>query len=149
MPAWTGLGVKSRTRVAPGRLGGAEVELPHPARQTARHKPARWKRRIRRASIGVEPARARLVGPGPEAAGGPLVDLPGMVRRVTFSRNYALSLSRTCRCYCKYCAFATHQPHLHAPGAVQEMLDRAAGRPRAKELLVLTGEAPDHNPQVA
>ena len=21
----------------------------------------------------------------------------------------------TCRCYCKYCAFATHQPHLHAP----------------------------------
>jgi FO synthase len=72
-----------------------------------------------------------------------------MRRRVTFSRNYALSLSRTCRCYCKYCAFATHQPHLHAPDAVQEMLDRAAGRHRAKELLVLTGEAPDHNPQVA
>jgi FO synthase len=72
-----------------------------------------------------------------------------MRRRVTFSRNYALSLSRTCRCYCKYCAFATHQPHLHAPDAVQEMLDRAAGRHRAKELLILTGEAPDHNPQVA
>ncbi|MGI9185661.1 MAG: 5-amino-6-(D-ribitylamino)uracil--L-tyrosine 4-hydroxyphenyl transferase CofH [Solirubrobacteraceae bacterium] len=72
-----------------------------------------------------------------------------MRRRVTFSRNYALSLSRTCRCYCKYCAFATHQPHLHAPDAVREMLDRAAGRHRAKELLVLTGEAPDDNSQVA
>ncbi len=72
-----------------------------------------------------------------------------MRRRVTFSRNYALSLSRTCRCYCKYCAFATHQAHLHAPDAVLGMLDRAAGRHRAKELLVLTGEAPDHNAGVA
>ena len=72
-----------------------------------------------------------------------------MRRRVTFSRNYTLSLSRTCRCYCKYCAFATHQPHLHAPDAVREMLDRAAGRHRVKELLVLTGEAPDHNAGVA
>jgi len=72
-----------------------------------------------------------------------------MRRRVTFSRNYALSLSRTCRCYCKYCAFATHQPHLHAPDAVLGMLDRAAGRHRAKELLVLTGEAPDHHAGVA
>ena len=32
-----------------------------------------------------------------------------MRRRVTFSRNLTLSLSRTCQCYCKYCAFATHQ----------------------------------------
>ncbi|MEA2212788.1 MAG: synthase [Solirubrobacteraceae bacterium] len=72
-----------------------------------------------------------------------------MRRRVTFSRNFALSLSRTCRCYCKYCAFATHQPHLYAPDEVHEMLDRAAKRHRAKELLVLTGEAPDHNPTVA
>jgi FO synthase len=72
-----------------------------------------------------------------------------MRRRVTFSRNYALSLSRTCRCYCKYCAFATHLPHLHAPDAVEQMLDRAARRHRAKELLVLTGEAPDHNTEVA
>jgi FO synthase len=72
-----------------------------------------------------------------------------MRRRVTFSRNFALSLSRTCRCYCKYCAFATHQPHLYAPDEVHEILDRAAKRHRAKELLVLTGEAPDHNPTVA
>src|SRR6266540_33560 len=37
------------------------------------------------------------------------------MRRVTFSRNFTLSLSRTCQCYCKYCAFATHQAHLYAP----------------------------------
>ena len=41
-----------------------------------------------------------------------------MRRRVTFSRNLTLSLSRTCRCYCKYCAFATHQAHLYAPEEV-------------------------------
>jgi FO synthase len=68
-------------------------------------------------------------------------------RRVTFSRNLTLSLSRTCRCYCKYCAFATHQPHLHEPEEVERILDRAARR-NVKELLVLTGEAPDHHPGV-
>ena len=98
------------------------------------------------------PSRATLAR---DSAGSPRVGVHrrlqswGMRRRVTFSRNYALSLSRTCRCYCKYCAFATHQPHLHAPDAVEEMLDRAASRHRAKELLILTGEAPDHNAQVA
>src|SRR6201990_1169987 len=68
-----------------------------------------------------------------------------MRRRVTFSRNYALSLSRTCRCYCKYCAFATHQAHLHEPEEVLELLDRAVKRHRAKELLGLTGELPEVN----
>jgi FO synthase len=72
-----------------------------------------------------------------------------MRRRVTFSRNYALSLSRTCRCYCKYCAFATHKPHLYAPDEVERMLDQAARRHRVKELLVLTGERPEHNHEVA
>jgi FO synthase len=72
-----------------------------------------------------------------------------MRRRVTFSRNLTLSLSRTCRCYCKYCAFATHKPHLHSPDEVLEILDRAAGRHRVKELLVLTGEKPEVNPGVA
>src|ERR1700689_2214465 len=71
-----------------------------------------------------------------------------MRRRVTFSRNITLSLSRTCRCYCKYCAFATHRPHLHAPDEVEAMLARAAKR-NVKELLVLTGEKPEHNPDVA
>src|SRR5436853_1752075 len=69
-------------------------------------------------------------------------------RRVTFSRNYTLSLSRTCRCYCKYCAFATHKPHLHEPEEVERLLDDAARR-GVKELLVLTGEMPDSNPEVA
>jgi len=67
-----------------------------------------------------------------------------MRRRVTFSRNLTLSLSRTCRCHCKYCAFATHQTHLHEPDEVEQLLDRAVRR-RVKELLVLTGEAPDHH----
>ncbi len=72
-----------------------------------------------------------------------------MARRVTFSRNFTLSLSRTCRCYCKYCAFATHGPHLYEPAEVERILDRAASRHRAKELLVLTGERPEHHPEVA
>jgi len=72
-----------------------------------------------------------------------------MRRRVTFSRNITLSLSRTCRCYCKYCSFATHQPHLHDPDEVVEILDRAASRHRAKELLVLTGERPEYHAGVA
>jgi FO synthase len=71
-----------------------------------------------------------------------------MTRRVTFSRNVTLSLSRTCRCYCKYCAFATHQAHLHEPEEVVEILDRAVSRHRAKELLVLTGERPEVHPGV-
>jgi FO synthase len=69
-------------------------------------------------------------------------------RRVTFSRNFTLSLSRTCRCYCKYCAFATHQAHLYAPEDVEKLLDDAARR-GAKELLVLTGEKPEVNAEVA
>jgi FO synthase len=68
-----------------------------------------------------------------------------MRRRVTFSRNLTLSLSRTCRCYCKYCAFATHRPHLHSPDEVERILDEAVSKRRVKELLVLTGERPDVN----
>ncbi len=71
-----------------------------------------------------------------------------MRRRVTFSRNLTLSLSRTCRCYCKYCSFATHQAHLYVPEQVIEILDGAARR-NVKELLVLTGERPEVNPVVA
>ena len=70
------------------------------------------------------------------------------MRRVTFSRNFTLSLSRTCQCYCKYCAFATHQAHLHAPDEVERKLDDAARR-GVKELLVLTGERPEVNAEVA
>ena len=71
-----------------------------------------------------------------------------MRRRVTYSRNLTLSLSRTCRCYCKYCAFATHKPHLYTPDEVLEILD-GAGKRNVKELLVLTGEHPEINGQVS
>src|SRR3954466_12385714 len=70
------------------------------------------------------------------------------MRRVTFSRNFTLSLSRTCRCYCKYCAFATHTAHLYSPEEVERLLDDAERR-GAKELLVLTGERPEVNAEVA
>src|SRR6476469_8149770 len=70
------------------------------------------------------------------------------MRRVTFSRNYTLSLSRTCQCYCKYCAFATRRAHIHDPDEVERRLDEAVRR-HAKELLVLTGERPEVNPEVA
>src|SRR5919107_4003111 len=69
------------------------------------------------------------------------------MRRVTFSRNLTLSLSRTCQCYCRYCAFATHKAHLHAPDEVEQKLDDAARR-GVKELLVLTGEKPEVNAEV-
>ncbi len=51
---------------------------------------------------------------------------PLMARRVTFSRNLTLSLSRSCQCYCKYCAFSTHQAHLHTP----EEVERSSTAPR-------------------
>src|SRR3712207_5013117 len=69
------------------------------------------------------------------------------MRRVPFPRNFTLSLSRPCRCYCKYCAFATHRAHLYAPDEVERMLDEAARR-GVKELLVLTGEKPEVNAEV-
>jgi FO synthase len=69
------------------------------------------------------------------------------MRRVTFSRNFTISLSRTCRCYCKYCAFATHRAHLYSPDEVEGLIGEAVKR-RAKELLVLTGERPEVNAEV-
>jgi FO synthase len=70
------------------------------------------------------------------------------MRRVTFSRNYTLSLSRTCQCHCKYCSFATQRAHLYSPEEVEAQLDQAERR-NAKELLVLTGERPEVNAEVA
>jgi len=67
-----------------------------------------------------------------------------MRRRVTFSRNVTLSLSRTCVSHCKYCAFQTHRPHLHTPDEVEALIDGAARR-GVKELLVLTGDEPGHH----
>ena len=70
--------------------------------------------------------------------------VPTTRRRVTFSRNVTLSLSRTCVSHCKYCAFQTHQPHLHEPDEVRRLLDHSARR-NVKELLVLTGDDPGHH----
>ena len=78
----------------------------------------------------------------------PFYTASGMARRVTFSRNLTLSLSRSCQCYCKYCAFSTHQAHLHDPDEVERIIDGAVRR-NVKELLVLTGEKPEVNPLVA
>ncbi|HYI99248.1 MAG TPA: 5-amino-6-(D-ribitylamino)uracil--L-tyrosine 4-hydroxyphenyl transferase CofH [Thermoleophilaceae bacterium] len=69
------------------------------------------------------------------------------MRRVTFSRNFTISLSRTCRCFCKYCAFATHRAHLYSPDEVDGLIEEAVRR-KAKELLVLTGERPEVNAEV-
>lgn len=70
------------------------------------------------------------------------------MKRVTFSRNYTISLSRTCQCYCKYCSFATHLAHLYLPDEVTAQLDDATRR-GSKELLILTGERPEVNAEVA
>ncbi len=70
------------------------------------------------------------------------------MKRVTFSRNYTISLSRTCQCYCKYCSFATHQAHLYSPDEVSTQLDDAVRR-GSKELLILTGERPEVSEEVA
>src|ERR671924_809488 len=70
-----------------------------------------------------------------------------MRRRVTFSRNVTLSLSRTCVSHCKYCAFATPRAHLHEPEEVERLLDSAVRR-NVKELLVLTGDDPEYHPGV-
>jgi FO synthase len=70
-----------------------------------------------------------------------------MRRRVTYSRNVTLSLSRTCVSHCKYCAFATHKPHLHEPAEVEKLIDNAARR-QVKELLILTGDNPEYHPGV-
>ena len=147
-----------RRRAQPGalvrpRAGGRRVER----LLGLHHRPDRRRRCWRRSATGTcssssgpgwtrSPGRAQ--GPAPDVdpptvggqdtlgaysrAGrddrtGPL-DIVRTVRRVTFSRNYTLSLSRTCRCYCKYCAFATHQPHLHEPDEVERRLDDAARR---------------------
>src|SRR4051794_31132574 len=89
-------------------------------------------------------------GRAPAAAAGARTGvhrLPWMRRRVTSSRNVTLSLSRSCVSHCKYCAFATHRPHLHEPGEVERLIDGAARR-GVKELLVLTGDVPESVPGV-
>ena len=137
--------------------GPAPTEPPEPVKATAEEAGAAEEARAAEAakqsrlpdlSLSIEPPGAQ----GPAAfvvpGGIDLCSSVRSVRRVTFSRNYTLSLSRTCQCYCKYCAFATHRAHIHAPEAVAAKLDEAERR-NAKELLVLTGERPEVNAEVA
>src|SRR5579875_224691 len=132
-------GVKSSTSEAdctPCRAWPRGEEEPHApsasVAATAAMTAARWRR------IGAQYRRTTT-----------RLEWPAVRRRVTFSRNLTLSLSRTCRCYCNYCAFATHRAHLHSPEEVIAILDGPARRHRVKELLVLTGELPEHNRSVA
>src|SRR5918911_5680247 len=130
MPACTALGVKSRTSETLRSRRGEPLAPQAASRTTA--------------------SRANRLNAGRPGMRGATVQWRGrMRRRVTFSRNLTLSLSRTCRCYCKYCAFATHRAHLYSPAEVEALLDQAAARHRVKELLVLTGERPEVNRDVA
>src|SRR5919109_452579 len=142
MPAWAGFGWKSSASVR----DSPESSPPQPASVATA---ASTRRILRTASNprGVARAHPPAASTVDRTCGDRHLDCAGM-RRVTFSRNFTLSLSRTCRCYCKYCAFATHRAHLYAPEEVEAILDRAARR-RIKELLVLTGERPEVNPEVA
>jgi len=65
-------------------------------------------------------------------------------KRVTFLPQPHLSLSRSCVSHCKYCAFATHRPHLQEPAEVERLIESAARR-GVKEMLVLTGDEPAHH----
>ena len=50
--------------------------------------------------------------------------------------------------HCKYCAFATHQAHLHAPDEVEALLDGAARR-RSRSCWCSPASEPEVNPGVA
>src|SRR5687768_2187912 len=122
MPAWTAFGWKSSSSVASAFGRSAPIWPPQPANASTSRTSATA---ARRGGTSEKASRARSVH-----------RLREMRRRVTFSRNVTVSLSRTCVSHCKYCAFATHRPHLHEPAEVERVLDHAARR-GVKELLVL------------
>src|ERR1700709_501215 len=132
MPAWTALGAKSSSSLA---SFSERVSLPVDA---VAQPAASMGRRANRRAVR---ARGDIGARGYGRAGRRISDVR---RRVTFSRNLTLSLSRTCVSHCKYCAFQTHQTHLHTPDEVEALLDGAAKR-NVKELLVLTGDDPAHH----
>src|SRR5215218_1995947 len=157
MPACTALGWKSRTSLAVWS-GRSSDPREHPAAVAAAARASASSRRER--AIGgaalqpppglAQPPSPRL-GPAPAAAAGRRTGVCRVCRvrrRVTFSRNVTLSLSRTCQCFCKYCAFATHKAHLHEPDEVSALIEGASKR-RIKELLVLTGENPEVDAEVS
>ena len=132
------------------RLRPLRVEAPvaaPPAPIGARATRARSTRRATSSRRSAATRATPTTSPSPSRAEPPCSLSGWCTRRVTFSRNVTLSLSRTCVSHCKYCAFATHRPHLHEPAEVERLLDGAARR-RVKELLVLTGDQPAHHPGV-
>src|SRR5918994_1206952 len=142
-PATTTPARSTTTSFATSRTASARPPAPTGDRATTRpsRAPATSSRRsvATRVTPTTSPSRSRAEPCGSVAF------LPR--RRVTFSRNLTLSLSRTCVSHCKYCAFATHRLHLHEPDQVERLLDGAARR-RVKELLILTGDDPAHHPGV-
>ena len=103
-----------------GRAVAAGPEPPTSARDAGRE-------RRRRAETELRQTQAR---PRPKQSA-PSVRVAWVaMRRVTFSRNYTLSLSRTCQCYCKYCAFATHRAHIYAPEEVERAPRRGGAAQR-------------------
>ena len=133
MAPLTGAGFNPARSFGPAVIG-VRRRRPLPAGLRARPGPRRAGRRVR-----VLRDRARPAGAHGGAARRHVRLSLAQTRHL--SRNVTLSLSRTCRCYCKYCAFATHQPHLHEPDEVLRLIEGARA---ARWLLVLTGEAPDH-----
>src|SRR3954449_10147616 len=141
MPAWTPAGAGAGSRGAPpsgrARAGGA----PPPAggrrgaSSSGRSRPVVPPQPASASRTARVRGRARRTAP---------LSCRAMRRRVTFSRNVTLSLSRTCVSHCKYCAFATHRAHLHEPEEVERLLAHAARR-GVKELLVLTGDDPAYH----
>src|SRR5919202_1040907 len=143
MPASTAAGRASSTSVA-STFGRSVPAPPQPAAARAT---ATASATSRGRPIGA-PAWQCAAGAAPPASrAGAVNRLPAMRRRITFSRNVTLSLSRSCVSHCKYCAFATHRAHLHEPDEVERLIDRAARR-GIKELLVLTGDVPESVPGV-
>ena len=70
-----------------------------------------------------------------------------MRRRVTFSRNLTLSLSRTCVSHCKYCAFATHRPASARAGRGRAAA-RRSGAAQGQGAARPDGRRPGHHPGV-
>src|ERR671910_257216 len=142
-PATTTPARSTTTSFATSRTASARPPAPTGGRATRRPSPAPATSSRRSAATRATPTTSR--SPLRAEPCGSVAFLPR--RRVTFSRNLTLSLSRTCVSHCKYCAFATHGPHLHEPAEVERLLDDAARR-RVKELLILTGDDPAHHPGV-
>src|ERR671910_779747 len=140
-PATTTPARSTTTSFATSRTASARPPAPTGDRATTRPSPAPATSSRRSAATRATPTTSR--SPLRAEPCGSVAFLPR--RRVTFSRNLTLSLSRTCVSHCKYCAFATHRAHLHEPTEVERLLDDAARRREvtASQGLMLESMRPD------